>query len=77
MKPYLVALGIGAVGIALVALGGTAMAAASIVGGLATAFTTVVAVIGAMFSPVGLIVALLVAGAVAIWWHRPRDKTPR
>ncbi len=29
------------------------------------------------FFKVSVPIALLVAGTVAIWWHRPRDKTPR
>lgn len=65
-----IAIGIGAIGVALAALGGAALAASTLVGAIATALSGLLAVIGAMFSPVGLIVALLVAGAVVAWQWR-------
>lgn len=70
-----IALGVGAIGAALLALGLTFSALAVVVGGFASAITFSMAVvaaigtvIGAVLSPLGIMVAVLVAGAVA--WTR-------
>lgn len=66
----LVAIGITVAGAALVGIGLAAMAAATIFGGLAAAWGTMLGTIAAIFSPVGLVVALLIGAGVAAWNFR-------
>jgi hypothetical protein len=61
-----VAAAIAGIGLALVTAGGLAIAAGAALGGLAAIFATIGTVIGALFTPIGLIAAGIV-GLAAVW----------
>lgn len=66
----LVAVGVVAVGAALTAVGLAAMAAATVVGGLFTAWGFLVAIVPVLLSPLGAVVAALIAAAAAAFYFR-------
>lgn len=66
------AFAIGLLGAALTAIGGSALLASFVVGGLATAFSTVLSLLAGLFTPLGLLVVSIIAAGVAAWTFRDR-----